>query len=929
MPAGHRVKTSFPAPEPWHRHLLTRSLEYTCWRCGREVDSNRVNAAGGNWLMLVCDPCFAAARPAGEPYHHDTEAVGGLLRAHAEGSQPAPGTLADRPEAMIVGLRYLELVVAGELRAAALFGTSDVDGLHRVAQWAAAQRRAVRLRLGVLRQRQERQALRPREAPDHLAARVLRHVARAPFDERLRAALQRRGLPADALDVPVQRYWSWLATLDAGQRVGEQLLTVEVRHLRQLDDDAFRIAVAADAAGTAQRPGLSHAAVAERWNTAIGSVSAWLRRTLRDVEREVTETRPEARTAAQRRRLASAAVAHARAAAASTAATIAADELRIQFMRFGHQLPMEQLRADCGNEAFQALADDDPVLARMVTAACAAHRATCPHAKTPVRCRHCVDRIAATVGATGTVAPAQARTAPKASPSPPSSSLQEEPFACAATVDRLPAGRAHALVAAESRTASGGRVSGFAWVTADGELRTGTDAVAGELDGAVQVICRAALDLADGGTWVHVTCRDTAAVAVVQAVLDTGAPPAGVTLPERATAMLAQLPAHRRQVSVRADGCPEPHRGASAAADLAQLALRAGGGKGGGKQVQALADRIAQDLIRGAGPRLTAPAEDDDHAWLLGNSRRDALGHPVVVWQTAVRSVHLDGGWCSVPAGMPVPIQPGRRLRLRVEHQGDTARPPAHDVTLRRRRGGELELTGVVWPPDLRPGVLVTFKWRTDTDVVTAQTARLPQPERVDDVVYQHRYDVRVVTRDGAPGAGQELPVTGWVLRTLRTVGYLAIDGSATLAEDALIRDCARLGMPQRRLAGVGRAIDELLRDGRVRRVDGGTDAYGRPWLPARPGHLRTPLLQYLPRLETSASTQLPDPGLPAGPRRSHLVAGFVRRLQPGAQASAEQVELHRQAVRTFEVVERALPEGYTYVRRHRRGGPVPPDPRL
>jgi hypothetical protein len=49
------------------------------------------------------------------------------------------------------------------------------------------------------------------------------------------------------------------------------------------------------------------------------------------------------------------------------------------------------------------------------------------------------------------------------------------------------------------------------------------------------------------------------------------------------------------------------------------------------------------------------------------------------------------------------------------------------------------------------------------------------------------------------------------------------------------------------------------------------------------------------------------------------LVSGFVRRLPAGQQASDEQRELHQQAVRAKQVVNRPLPDGYTFVRPHRR----------
>ena len=315
------------------------------------------------------------------------------------------------------------------------------------------------------------------------------------------------------------------------------------------------------------------------------------------------------------------------------------------------------------------------------------------------------------------------------------------------------------------------------------------------------------------------------------------------------------------------------------------------------------------------------PGDEAEPAWwLIGDSPSRAE----LSWRVALYRMHIDGEWCPLPDGRMVSDWNGRHLRLRLNHKsgGEPSFKQVQDVTL-RRRGGQWELAGIRWPRGLLPGTFVTVTWHPDKTSVTAYTTRLPQPERVDGVQFTHRYDPQVVTRETAPGAEQDRSVpdlsdASWVMRTLRKLGYLSVDGEAILAEDALVRNCLELGLPPHRADGIGPAVEQLLRARRLHRVEGTLDQDGRPWYPPRPGHVRTQLLRYVPRVEAIAP-QRDTQGEWHPHRRGHWVTGFVRRLPPGAQASAEQVDAHREAVNAAELVDRDMPEGYTYVRRHHR----------
>ncbi|WP_446215539.1 hypothetical protein [Micromonospora sp. IBHARD004] len=468
---------------------------------------------------------------------------------------------------------------------------------------------------------------------------------------------------------------------------------------------------------------------------------------------------------------------------------------------------------------------------------------------------------------------------------------------------------------------------GFAWLTEDGELGTGTDDALELRDSLVQAMCKAAIDLLGGGKLnVRLVCWGPRAVALVRHVLDTGSVPDSPAFPlsERTRALLAEVIVHRQRISVHAETCQQLHRGAAEAERLAALALSEERGLETSPQVQNEAGEISQQLSDSTEPPLLGPDAESDHAWWL--TSRPGGGQ--LVWQTALYRMHLDGGWCALPEGeLPGKWDQRQRLRLRVEHH-DGGRPgplPAQEVTL-RRRGGQWELSGIHWPEGLLPGVLVTFERPQGTMLLTASTTLLPTPERFDDLELRHRYDPQVVTRENAPGSDQDREVpdlsdVSWVLRALRTLGYLSVDGTATLAEEALVRNCLRLGMPRSRADRIGRAVEQLLRSGRIERVSGSLDQHGRPWHPARAGQLPAELLRYVPVVEAI------DPSLRRGAeeaglaqRSGHWVNGFVRRLPPGAQASADQIDLHREAVLNAEVVDQSLPEGYTFVHRHRRG---------
>ena len=228
----------------------------------------------------------------------------------------------------------------------------------------------------------------------------------------------------------------------------------------------------------------------------------------------------------------------------------------------------------------------------------------------------------------------------------------------------------------------------------------------------------------------------------------------------------------------------------------------------------------------------------------------------------------------------------------------------------------EWQFTGLVWPPDLRPGALVTVSWQAARDDIVVRSAPLDEPIRVDGVAYYHEYDPRVVTREFGAGKSNR----GQVLHAVRRVGRVFEDGSAVLAESELPRHCG-LGRGARGTFLLRNAVDQLIREGFLTRVDGSVDASGYPSYPAAAGQKPAEMLFYAPMVEPA-----PYPGDPdfdadsdeagvGSERREHWVNGFVRRLPPGAQPSDKQMTLHER------VAETPLAPGYTFVKKHHRNG--------
>ena len=981
LPFGWRVSTALPARGRLQQFRLQDRVAFRCTRCDREKTSRLVCVVAGNWSSLLCNGCYgllskeqassaplaAHALASAEPTQVPAS-VGGargsradqlrknivelakLLRIRAEegehrlakADRTALTALADENETA-VALRYAELLAEGDALVAQVeFDHRSHHRFARVAGILAAERGVALQRLHKRYETRLAAVRAASKAPDHLAAMVMQHVGGEAFRQALAAVLRRRGLQLGALDVPTSGYWAWLADSQLDPAYAEGALPPPVRELRRMDAHAFLRVLHADAYGTRPNGFLGHPAVVERWHTHSGQVYSHIR-AARDQSAAEFETSGGVRAGVRPDRLRADVQAVARAGARRAMSGLRLKELRLRAVRFHRTLPMQRLRAACLTEAAARLTRADPKLGALVASACADHRARCAKVNDPHPCATCVQEVAERVRQHRTPQRAETVPTPKVTleakadqaiaelrqqVAGPVSTAADNPtaFVCSAARERLAPETPAELAVVETHTVPDTPRFGYAWVTEAGEMHTGVGAAANPQDASVQAVCRSALEIGENQPRVHLVSRDPEVVAYVQLVLRTGTvpPDPGFSLSDDTVELLVDVASFRQHISVHADLCPRPHRGAETAGHLAALALSADGGRGAKGRVRVDLDMIARNFGRGVGYKPTSPDEESDHAWWLPAQENGPSRPHELAWRTALYRMHIAGGWCALPEPRTGESWQEGRLRLRIDHE-ETRRPSVgqiQEVTV-RRRGGQWELSDIRWPRGLAPGVIVTFRRRPGASMIKARTALLPQPEQVDGVEFLHRYDAQVVTRESAPGFDQDREVpdlsdASWVLRALRKLGYLSVDGTATLVEEALVRNCLALGLPRHRASRIGSAVDQLLRSGRIQRVQGSLDGSGRPWYPPQPDRHRVSLLRYVPRVE-AVETHRATPTEWHPHRRGFKVPGHLRRLPPGAKASEERIEAFKEAARSFQIVERELPDTHTYVGPHEK----------
>jgi hypothetical protein len=251
-----------------------------------------------------------------------------------------------------------------------------------------------------------------------------------------------------------------------------------------------------------------------------------------------------------------------------------------------------------------------------------------------------------------------------------------------------------------------------------------------------------------------------------------------------------------------------------------------------------------------------------------------------------------------------------------LEHRERGVTPTRHVFATSLRQDVEWQFSGITWPADLRPGVLVTVSWQAAKDEVVVRTVALDEPMRVDGVDFFHEYDPKVVTREFTPDKSNRAQV----LFTVRRHGRIFSDGSTVLAESGLAAHCG-LGRGARGAFLLRNAVEQLIREGYLTRVPGSVDSAGYASYPAVDGQKAAEMLFYAPLVEPAPYPGYPDGDGDGSDRHEHWVNGFVRKLPPGAKPSEKQLTLHERAVEGEQIVARPLAPGHTFVKKHHRNG--------
>ena len=269
----------------------------------------------------------------------------------------------------------------------------------------------------------------------------------------------------------------------------------------------------------------------------------------------------------------------------------------------------------------------------------------------------------------------------------------------------------------------------------------------------------------------------------------------------------------------------------------------------------------------------------------------------------------VETGTCPAPEGCDL-----AGLTVVLDHRDRGLRTARHTFAGAVEQG---RLTGLTWPPDIRPGVRVTLSWQPGKTTVGLRTTALDEPMRIDSANFYHEYDPIVVTREFDPGNSNR----GRVLHAVRSLGRVYADGSAVFPEAELLRR-GGLGRGARGAFLLRNAVDQLIREGYVTRVPGSIDADGRPGYPATAGETPADMLFYAPLVEPAAHpAEAHDGDGDGSDRREHWVNGFVRKLPPGANISEKQLAAYHRAYAEAQLEPPPLEPGYTFVKKHHRNG--------
>ncbi len=326
---------------------------------------------------------------------------------------------------------------------------------------------------------------------------------------------------------------------------------------------------------------------------------------------------------------------------------------------------------------------------------------------------------------------------------------------------------------------------------------------------------------------------------------------------------------------------------------------------------------------------VDAPLADDD---ALGSGELLRSDAEEIVWRAPLRLAHLIGGWIPlypfVAQDLCRPRGAHSMLRLELDHAGATLDEKEAVQYVAAELGyGSGRLTGIVWPGDFFPGLMLELRRLRDDTVIRLATMRLKGRVQAGERETGHCYDPRVLTREDVPGSSRHgdsavgLGPRQLVMRTVRRCGLLTLDGHALMDRSVLPSAVYGRRPARSQAAALDSAIAELLAERLLEPDLGSRDAWGQPHFPPRDGQRMISLIGYRPaRPRVIRPWGGGEPG-GEGLRGAQLVAGHLRRLRPGCLPSDVQRAAFREHCRRLGKADGwELPYGYTFVTEHARG---------
>ncbi|MGG7569376.1 hypothetical protein [Streptomyces sirii] len=303
------------------------------------------------------------------------------------------------------------------------------------------------------------------------------------------------------------------------------------------------------------------------------------------------------------------------------------------------------------------------------------------------------------------------------------------------------------------------------------------------------------------------------------------------------------------------------------------------------------------------------------------------------VWRAPLRLAHLIDGWFPLHPYVVEDLGRSRgarpRLRLELDHVGEVsgAKEATQDVTAELGHDSG-RLTGIAWPHDFFPGLLLELRRLRGSTVIRLATTLLEERVQVGDRETGHCYDPRVLTREDAPGSDRHgdsavgLGSRQLVMRTVRRCGLLTLDGHALMDRSVLPGAVYGRRPARSQAVALEAAVAELLVARLLAPALGSRDAWGQPHFPARDREPTIPLIGYRPvrrRVIRPWGGTDTEPG-GVGLSTPQFISGHLRRLRPGCSPSEGQRAAFREHCRRLGKADGwELPYGYTFVIEHTR----------